>query len=96
MKKIFLKIYFFIIFSLILTPFCVIKSTASSEALKPTITVGVPTDRCPMLYVDDSDNIVGIGIDLLRIAAENAGYDVTFEEIEEETLKDALDNQRMI
>jgi EAL domain-containing protein (putative c-di-GMP-specific phosphodiesterase class I)/GGDEF domain-containing protein/ABC-type amino acid transport substrate-binding protein len=92
MKKIFLKIYFFIIFSLILTPFCVIKSTASSETIKPTITVGVPTDRCPMLYVDDSDNIVGIGIDLLRIAAENAGYDVTFEEIEEKTLKDALDN----
>jgi ABC-type amino acid transport substrate-binding protein len=35
---------------------------------------------------------VGIGVDLMRAAAEEVGYAVTFVPIEEKTLKDALDN----
>ena len=58
------------------------------------LTVGVPTDRCPVFYQDkDTGDIIGIGVDLMRTAAENAGYVVTFKMIEEETLKDALDNE---
>ena len=57
------------------------------------LTVGVPKDRCPVFYEDpDTGEIVGIGADLMRIAAEKAGYDVTFKVVEEPTLKDALDN----
>lgn len=58
------------------------------------LTVGVPADRCPMFYTDhDSGEIVGIGVDLMKAAAEKAGYDVTFEPISEKNLKDALDNE---
>ena len=58
------------------------------------ITVGVPVDRCPVFYQDaDTGEIVGIGVDLLRAVAENAGYDVSFALIEEATLKEALDNE---
>lgn len=57
------------------------------------ITVGVPVDRCPVFYKDaDSDEIMGIGVDLMRTAAEEAGFAVTFRSIWEETLKEALDN----
>ena len=57
------------------------------------ITVGVPTDRCPIFYLDlETNEIVGIGVDLMRAAAEKAGYQVVFRVLEEETLKDALDN----
>ncbi|SFI21630.1 EAL domain, c-di-GMP-specific phosphodiesterase class I (or its enzymatically inactive variant) [Pseudobutyrivibrio sp. OR37] len=60
---------------------------------KETIIVGVPSDRCPIFYTDDSSkNIVGIGIDLMSLAAENAGYNVNFKIIEDSSLKDALDN----
>jgi EAL domain-containing protein (putative c-di-GMP-specific phosphodiesterase class I)/GGDEF domain-containing protein/ABC-type amino acid transport substrate-binding protein len=58
-----------------------------------TLTVGVPADRCPVFYRDaDTGEIVGIGVDLMRAAAKEAGYAVTFRAIEESTLKDALDN----
>lgn len=58
-----------------------------------TLTVGVPADRCPVFYIDDdTGENIGIGIDLMRAAAENAGYAVSFKSIEEPTLKDALDN----
>ena len=58
-----------------------------------TLTVGVPTDRCPIFYRDDqTQEIIGIGADLMRSAAGNAGYDVTFVQIAEPTLKEALDN----
>ena len=58
------------------------------------LTVGVPEDRCPMFYQDpESDEVVGIGVDLMRAAAEEAGYDVTFKIIKEESLKEALDNE---
>ena len=57
------------------------------------LTVGVPTDRCPVFYRDvNTGEIVGIGVDLMRVAAGEAGYDVTFESIDDATLKDALDN----
>ena len=59
-----------------------------------TLTVGVPVDRCPVFYRDaETDEIVGIGVDLMRTAAEDAGYAVTFKAMEEATLKEALDNE---
>ena len=58
------------------------------------ITVGVPVDRCPIFYQDaDTKEITGIGIDLMRAAAEEAGYNANFRIIEEANLKDALDNE---
>ena len=58
-----------------------------------TLTVGVPVDRCPVFYRDaDTDEIVGIGVDLMRAAAKEAGYAVTFRAVGEATLKEALDN----
>ncbi len=66
---------------------------ASEDGQGEALTVGVPTDRCPIFYQDaDTGEIVGIGVDLMRSAAKNAGYSVTFKSLEEETLKDALDN----
>ena len=56
-----------------------------------TLTVGVPADRCPVFYIDD-DEIVGIGVDLMRTAAENAGYTVVFKVVSEKSLKEALDS----
>ncbi|MBQ6960682.1 MAG: EAL domain-containing protein [Clostridia bacterium] len=57
------------------------------------LTVGVPVDRCPVFYLDaETNEIVGIGVDLMRAAAEKAGYAVTFRAIEGKTLKDALDD----
>ena len=82
---------------LVLTIFVVFFSLASNsvkaEDNKEELIVGVPIDRCPMFYVDnDSGQVVGIGIDLMKIAAENAGYKVSFTIIKEETMKDALDS----
>ena len=66
-----------------------VKATCGGE----TLTVGVPADRCPVFYRDaDTGEIVGIGVDLMRAAAKEAGYGVSFRTIEESTLKDALDN----
>ena len=57
------------------------------------LTVGVPANRCPVFYQDtDTGELTGIGVDLMRTAAEEAGYSVTFMPIGEGTLKDALDN----
>ena len=57
------------------------------------LTVGVPADRCPVFYTDDeSKEITGIGVDLMMIAAENAGFEVSFVPIKEGSLKEALDN----
>lgn len=59
----------------------------------PQLVVGVPTDRCPMFYIDaQTKEIVGIGTDLMEIAAEAAGYNVVFKQIQEANLKEALDN----
>ena len=66
---------------------------ASGDHTHDALTVGVPVDRCPIFYSNyDTNEITGIGVDLMRLAAESAGYDVTFRPIEEKTLKDALDN----
>ena len=66
---------------------------AAGEGGGQALTVGVPVDRCPVFYRDaDTGEIVGIGVDLMRTAAKEAGYAVTFRAIEEATLKDALDN----
>lgn len=66
---------------------------ASGEEAGDSLIVGVPTDRCPVFYLNaDTKEITGIGTDLMRLAAENAGYSVSFKAVEEETLKDALDN----
>ena len=67
--------------------------TIAASGQDDALTVGVPVDRCPVFYLDaDTNEIVGIGVDLMRTAAEEAGYAVTFIPIEEKTLKDALDN----
>ena len=65
-----------------------------ASPVKTDISVGVFTDRCPMFFVDpQTDEIIGIGVDLMRFSAENAGLNVTFKQIEEENLKEALDNE---
>ena len=57
------------------------------------LTVGISTDRCPVFYIDKGSNEpVGIGVDLMKVIAEQAGYDVEFRVIGEENLKAALDN----
>ena len=59
-----------------------------------SLTVGVPVDRCPVFYVDsETGEIAGIGADLMRAACEEAGYTVSFRQIGEATLKEALDNE---
>ena len=58
-----------------------------------SIVIGVPADRCPVFYLDpETKETVGIGIDLMRAAAEEAGYSASFKVITEKTNKDALDN----
>ena len=53
----------------------------------------MPSDRCPIFYADArTGEPAGIGVDLMRIAAENAGYNPAFRFIGEVTLKEALDN----
>ena len=70
---------------------------AQAEADKSdgdVLTVGVPTNRCPVFYRDpDSGELTGIGVDFMRLAAEKAGYSAVFKPIEEHTLKEALDNK---
>ena len=60
-----------------------------------TLVVGVPSDRCPVFYIDrKTKQITGIGVDLMKAAAKNAGFNATFKIIEEKTLKDALDSDK--
>ncbi|MEE0026266.1 MAG: EAL domain-containing protein, partial [Atopobiaceae bacterium] len=57
------------------------------------LTVGVPVDRCPVFYLDaETGEVTGIGADLMRTAAQEVGYVVTFMPLAEPTLKDALDS----
>ncbi|MBR2086970.1 MAG: transporter substrate-binding domain-containing protein, partial [Oscillospiraceae bacterium] len=68
--------------------------SSTVNAAGEVLTVGVPVDRCPVFYQDpNTHEVVGIGADLMRIAAEDAGYQVNFLPITEESLKKALDNQ---
>ena len=75
--------------------FCAAIALSCAQAVSgDTLTVGAPTDRCPVFYRDaDTGEITGIGVDLMRAVAEEAGYTVTFRAIEESTLKEALDNE---
>lgn len=58
------------------------------------LTVGVPVDRCPIFYLDnDSGQVTGIGVDLMKVAADNSGYKLSFAPIKEKTIKEALDNE---
>ena len=67
---------------------------AAEKNDRENLTVGVPADRCPVFYRDArTDEITGIGVDLMRHAAAKAGYNVTFRFVEEKNLKNALDNQ---
>ena len=67
---------------------------ASSEGdAKEALTVGVPADRCPIFYRDpNTGEPTGIGVELMRFAADDAGFSAIFRFIEEETIKEALDN----
>ena len=71
----------------------VTRPAAAADSAADRLTVGVPADRCPVFYLDaDTGENTGIGVDLMRSAAELAGYEVSFRVISEETLKQALDN----
>lgn len=72
-----------------LAPACVL-----AVGREDSLTVGIPADRCPIFYSDaETGEPVGIGVDLMRAVAEEAGYpSVTFEFISERNHKDALDN----
>lgn len=75
---------------------CTVMPNASAigDVVDESVTVGVPSDRCPVFYPDaETGEPVGIGVDLMRAAAESAGYNVQFRFIGEESLKEALDNE---
>ena len=68
--------------------FCVFatSSAASGKEDGETLTVGIPANRCPIFYQDPKTNeIVGIGVDLMRSAAAKTGYHVTFQFVKEKT-----------
>ena len=82
-----------IILCVITVLLCAVPAFADNEEEGEALTVGVPVDRCPVFYVDDETNeITGIGVDLMYYAAERAGYTVSFKAITETSLKEALDN----
>ena len=73
--------------------FCIVAPVQAADDSE-TLTVGIPIDRCPVFYRGlETNEITGIGVDLMRSAAAKAGYHVTFRVVEENTLKDALDNK---
>ncbi|SFB68060.1 EAL domain-containing protein [Ruminococcus albus] len=79
------------VFTVMLTSVSPFRVCADGNIRK--ITVGVPADRCPIFYCDkETGEVVGIGVDLMRIASEEAGFDASFKVIGESTLKEALDN----
>ena len=73
---------------------CIIPAVAETNNNDSRVlTVGVPTDRCPIFYVDsETQEIAGIGVDLMELAADEAGYEVKFVQISEPSVKDALDS----
>jgi len=76
-------------FSFVISPVIATDGVKGDEVL----TVGVPRDRCPIFYDDpETGEPIGIGIDLMRYAAEEAGYVPIFRFISEKNLKEALDN----
>lgn len=90
-SKTILTLFFIIIISLAFG----ISSVAAADQTKnnETLTIGVPRDRCPIFYEDSkTGEPTGIGIDLMRAVAENAGYAPVFRFVSENNLKEALDN----
>ena len=86
----------FAVFSalLIALSFCTEAFAAPADVSNNVLTVGVDANRCPITYVDpDTGEIVGIGADVLRSAAENAGMEISFVQIKEKNMKEALDNE---
>ncbi len=78
---------------MLITLLCAVTALAAGMDDSDELIVGVPLDRCPIFYMDqDTSEIKGIGVDLMRAAAENAGYRVSFRSIKEDTIKNALDN----
>ena len=75
--------------------FAIVPAVADATKGASELVIGVPTDRCPVFYRDAvTGEITGIGVDLMQTAAEEAGYTPVFVEVEEETLKGALDNDK--
>ncbi|MBQ9517716.1 MAG: EAL domain-containing protein [Eubacterium sp.] len=94
-RKATIKQFFAVIISIFVVLTCMLPLTAAAdENESSSLTVGVPVDRCPVFYKDaETGEIVGIGADLMRVAANNAGYkDIEFIAIKESSLKEALDN----
>lgn len=84
----------FICLVTVLTCACITIPSAYGNSTAEVLTVGVPPNRCPVFYEDSkTGEIAGIGVDLMRAAAKEAGYSVSFKFIEEKTLKHALDNE---
>lgn len=89
------KIFFVIgIIFMLYFPFSFVSPPIKADEIKDELVVGVPIDRCPIFYIDKGTNeVTGIGVDLMKIAAKNAGYKIKFTPIKETTIKDALDNE---
>ena len=63
-------------------------NAVSGETEEAALVVGIPVDRCPIFYEDPvTGEAVGIGVDLMRSAAQEAGFTPVFRPIGEETLK---------
>ena len=68
-------------------------SPAFAESSGETLTVGVPTDRPPIFYQDaGTGEVTGIGVGLMRAAAQEAGFTVTFESIGTDLPREAIDD----
>ena len=93
-KRLEKRLFALLLCLIIVLPFAVMPAAAASgEGIGDTLTVGVPVDRCPVFYLDAATGeATGIGVDLLRAAAQEAGFNPIFRVIGEKTLKDALDN----
>ena len=92
-KRIYTSISIALLFLVISLGVFIMHVIASSDSPIQEFTIGVPIDRCPMFYIDsDSGEIVGIGVDLMKSAAKEAGFEVVFKAISEPNLKEALDN----
>ena len=83
---------FILIIILASLPFC---SEAFAYEKEQNVVIGVPTNRCPMFYIDeDTNELAGIGIDLLHKIDQNCDLSFTIIPIEEYRPKQALDNPR--
>lgn len=93
-SKRFLTFLFCLFAALLSVAAPVLAASAPEKNGGEMLTVGVPANRCPVFYRDaETNEITGIGVDLMRYAAEKSGYIVTFRPIEEKSLKEALDNK---